>query len=432
MASREKGKSPFHPGQPIPAELFVGRKLQIDRILQRGAAQVAAGKPVAMFVQGEYGIGKSSIANYVQRVAEQKYKLLRVYVNLGGAKDIEDLAGRVLEAVVRAGETNVSTAERVKGWLGKYVGKQQMFGFTLNLEALKADIPSLSTPGQMLAFLRETLARMGDAAGGVFLVLDELNGIVNNPQFAHFIKGFVEENAMASTPLPLLLMLCGVEERRRAMIQCHPPIDRIFDIVEIEKMDRGEMKEFFERSFREADIKVEPAAMEILVLNSAGFPKIMHVVGDEAYYLDRDGVLDFAEATDAVMNAAEEVGRKYVDQQVYKALRSPDYHSILRKIASHGPSGDGFTKKDVADGLTTAEQKKLGNFLQRMKKLNVIRSGDSAGEYVFNVQMVRLYIWLKSIDRASPAPVAPESDAARPATAAKAKRGSKPVRDAGL
>ena len=135
---------------------------------------------------------------------------------------------------------------------------------------------------------------------------------------------------------------------------------------------------------------------------------------------------------DAVVNAAEEVGRKYVDQQVYKALRSPDYHSILQKIASHGPSGDGFTKKDVADGLTTAEQKKLGNFLQRMKKLNVIRSGDSAGEYVFNVQMVRLYIWLKSIDRASPVPVAPESDAARPATAAKAKRGSKPVRDAGL
>ena len=424
MAIREKGKSPFRPGQPIPAELFVGRLPQIERILQRGVAQVAAGKPLAMFVQGEYGIGKSSIANYVQRVAERQHKLLRVYVNLGGAKDIKDLAERVLEALVRAGEDNVSTAERVKKWLGKFVGKQQLFGFTLNLEALKAEVPSLSTPGQMLAFMRETLTQMGDAATGMFIVFDELNGIVNNPHFAHFIKGFVEENAMATTPLPLLLMLCGVEERRRAMITCHPPIDRIFDIVEIEKMDRQEMREFFEGSFRQAGIVVAPGAMDILVKYSAGFPKIMHVVGDEAYYLDNDGVLDDAEAMEAVVNAAEEVGRKYVDQQVYKALRSPDYHSILKKIASHGPIGDSFTKKDVAQGLTAIEQKKLSDFLRRMKNLNVIRSGVAAGEYVFNVQMVRLYIWLWSFGPESHPVAPPPADSATPA---KSKRRPKPV-----
>ena len=40
---------------------------------------------------------------------------------------------------VRSREKNSSTAERVKGWLGKYVGKQEMFGLTLNLEALKAE-----------------------------------------------------------------------------------------------------------------------------------------------------------------------------------------------------------------------------------------------------------------------------------------------------
>jgi hypothetical protein len=37
------------------------------------------------------------------------------------------------------------------------------------------------------------------------------------------------------------------------------------------------------------------------------------------------------------MLAADEVGKKYVDQQVYKALRSKDYHSILAKIAKLNP-----------------------------------------------------------------------------------------------
>lgn len=40
----------------------------------------------------------------------------------------------------------------------------------------------------------------------------------------------------------------------------------------------------------------------------------------------------------------------------------------------------------------------LDNFLQKMKKLNVMRSGDAAGEYVFNVRMVRLYLWLETLE----------------------------------
>jgi hypothetical protein len=38
-----KGRSPFYPDQPVPVELFRGRKAQIERILQRGVGQVAPG-----------------------------------------------------------------------------------------------------------------------------------------------------------------------------------------------------------------------------------------------------------------------------------------------------------------------------------------------------------------------------------------------------
>jgi hypothetical protein len=43
--------------------------------------------------------------------------------------------------------------------------------------------------------------------------------------------------------------------------------------------------------------------------------------------------------------------------------------------------------------------RKFNNFLQRMKKLNVIRSGEVQGEYTFNLRMVRLYIWLDSLHK---------------------------------
>ena len=56
-----------------------------------------------------------------------------------------------------------------------------------------------------------------------------------------------------------------------------------------------------------------------------------------------------------------------------------------------------FIKADVATGLTETEQKKFNNFLQKMKTLNVLRSGEVKGEYVFNSRMVHLYIWLENL-----------------------------------
>jgi hypothetical protein len=394
MTTISKGKSPFYPGQPVPVELFVGRRSQIGRIVERGVGQVAEGKPVAMFVEGEYGIGKSSIAGVVQAFAEREHRLLTIYASMSVAKTLEDVAASVLEATIRAGAFDQKLSEKIQDWLGKYIGEQSLFGFTIHAENLRKDAPNIASPSGMLPFLKETFERVrADGIRGIFLVLDEINGIASVPAFAHFIKGLIDTNALSREPVPLLLMLCGVEERRREMIQNHQPVDRIFDVIEIERLNETEMTEFFNRAFASVNLGIEPAALAAMIHFSAGFPKIMHLVGDAAYWMDQDGVISEEEAFSALLSAAEEVGRKYVDQQVYAALRSKDYQSILGKIAPSGLALS-FNKIDIEKKLTDSEKKKFNNFLQKMKRLNVIRSGEVRGEYIFNVRMVALYIWL--------------------------------------
>jgi hypothetical protein len=381
----------------VPVELFVGRASQIDRIMKRGVAQVADGKPIAIYVQGEYGIGKSSIASFTQRLAEKDYGLHGIYATIGGAKDIVDVSKAILEATIRSGAYDPSKSEKIKNWLAKYVGEQRLFGLSLNMEALKKDAPNFSSPFGMLEFLSETLERLkDDGVKGIFLILDEINGIAAEAQFSHFIKGLVDTNALSRTPLPLLLMICGVEERRREMIQKHQPIERIFDVVEINPLNEDDMREFFQRAFSSVNMSVADGAMFILTHHSAGFPKIMHLIGEDAYYIDKDNIIDVNDAASAVLMAAEDVGNKYVEQQVYRALMSKDYQSILAKIAITSPGEMNFTKDTIASGLTESEKKKFNNFLQRMMKLKVISKGDVRGEYVFNNRMVRLYIWLES------------------------------------
>ena len=397
MAEISKGKSPFYPGQPVPVELFVGRTEQIDRMMVRGVGQVANGKPVAMFIEGEYGIGKSSIASYVMARAETEYNLFGIYAPLGGVDTLEGLGQAVLEATIRSSAYNPDRSEIIRNWLAKYIGEQK-FGITLRFDALRQDAPRVAEG--ILPFLSDTLNRLKDTGvKGLVLVLDEINGITSNPLFAHFIKGMVDTNALLKNPLPLFLILCGVEEKRREMIQAHLPVERIFDIISIEKMTEDEMREFFTLAFHSVQMSVENDALEMLVHYSAGFPKIMHLIGDAAYWIDDDGVVSHEDAMRAVFTAAEDVGRKYVDQQVYSALRSKDYRSILAKIAIRGPDTMSFRKDDIAGDLTDIEKKKFNNFLQKMKELKVLRSGTVRGEWVFNMRMVRLYIFLQSLQQ---------------------------------
>jgi hypothetical protein len=194
-------------------------------------------------------------------------------------------------------------------------------------------------------------------------------------------------------------MLCGVEERRREMIRHHQPVERIFDIIDIEPMSTAEMEDFLSKAFDSVHMRVEPDALAIMTEYAAGFPKIMQLLGDAAFWIDDDGVISKADALQAVLVAADEVGKKYIDQQVYKALRSADYHSILAKIAKMGPASLSFKRAEVLSGLTESEKKKFDNFLQKMKALQVLRSGEVQGEYVFNIRMVRLYIWLQSLQK---------------------------------
>jgi hypothetical protein len=396
-----KGNSPFYPDQSVPVELFVGRAAQIEHIMTRAVGQVAAGKPVYVFLEGEYGIGKTSVARFTQWLAERNHGLLGIYATLDRAESMDDVGAAVLKATLRSGVYNPKLGEKIREWMARFIGEQSLFGINIHAEAIRKEAPNVAHG--LLPFLGQTLERVrNDGARGIFLVLDEINGITGNPVFARYLKAITDLNAavsLAQPTLPLLLMLCGVEERRWEMVSHHEPVARIFDIVAIERMTDEEMAGFLRKAFESVRIQVEPRAIDVMTHYAAGFPKVMHLIGNAAYWLDRDGRIDEQDVLSAVIWAAEEMGKRYVDKQVYAALRSTDYRSILAKIARMGPDSMSFIKSEVASGLTETETKKFNNFLQKMKTLKVLRSGDVQGEYVFNMRMVRLYIWLQSIQK---------------------------------
>ena len=394
MNYQEKSRSPFYPGQPVPTELFTGRQKEIERI-ERALVQTKQGKMQVLFISGEYGIGKSSLANYSKFIAERNFNLLGIHVFLGNSNTIESVAQKTVETILREQIYNEKVLDKIKNFLSKYIGKQELFGFSINFEALKNDLYDISRG--FLPFLKNLYNRVKeDNISGILLIFDEINGIAKNPEFAHFIKTLVDENATSSNILPLTLILCGTEERRKELVERHQPIERIFDIIDIKNMNENEMKEFFIKAFNSVEIKVDEKALKLICDYSSGLPKIMHIIGDNIYWIDQDKFVDFKDAIEGILSAAEEIGRRFVDVQVLKAIHSEDYKSILSKIVQKQKKS--FSKKEIEENLSSREKEKLHNFLQRMKKLNAIRSLER-GYYEFINPMIPLYLHLTNIKK---------------------------------
>ena len=297
--------------------------------------------------------------------------------------------------MVKSGEKLTTRGATIREWLPKLIKQVNLFGFQLNMDAIRKESAAIASPNGILMLLRsvqEKLASQG--VTGIMLILDEINGITKNPIFAHIIKDMIDTNASQSIPVPMLLMMCGAQDRRVDMIRHHPPVGRIFDVVPIDPMESKDTKDFFRRAFNSVDVALAADAVDEMVYYSGGLPKIMHEIGDAAYFIDDDSRISREDALGAVEQAAVEVGRKYVEPQVVDALKSRAYHSILDKLAKLDKPE--FTRDELTSGLTEDEAKKLDNFLKRLKTLKVIRPGEAQGEYIFNVMMFQVYLTMRS------------------------------------
>ena len=215
--------------------------------------------------------------------------------------------------------------------------------------------------------------------------------MATKPFFGPFLKGLVDGNALSAEPIPLLLILCGVDERRRQIIEQHKPVERIFEVATLAPMSNTESRKFFINAFGNAGMRVNPDALETLCEYSGGLPRLVHLIGDAAFWRAETDEIDSDIAEFAVLDAAEEVGRKFVNEQVVRTLKSRNYRQILMKLAQCDFDLD-FRKSDIEVQLTTPQRKYFDNFLRKMKKLRVLDSGEARGEYRFRDRLTRIYL----------------------------------------
>lgn len=388
-----KDYSPFTPGIPVPFEFFMGRLAELQALTGKGKAALA-GRIERVFVSGPRGIGKSSFCRVARQILA-KEGMLGIHVFLGGAHTLEEMVRRTFDALLT--ETwERSWFGKIKALFGRHVEEAGVLGLTIRFRAEEQELNQLAS--NFAPALRKLLEETGSSGiKGLFLIFDDLNGLAPEAAFANWLKSLVDSIATSDHPLPLLLALVGLPERRLQLIQNQPSLDRVFDLIDILPLNEAETHQFYERAFTSVGIQVQPEAYPILYQFSGGFPVLMHEIGDATFKIDDDQKISGNDAMSGVAQAAEIVGRKYLEAQVFDALRSQRYRSILRHLAQQSGPG-GFKRQDIVQNLRGDAVEVLDNFLHRMRELGVLIPAleKGAGWYRFSNDLHRLYFSIEA------------------------------------
>jgi hypothetical protein len=241
------------------------------------------------------------------------------------------------------------------------------------------------------------LAKLTPEKKGIFLILDDFNGLAASERFANWLKNFVDEMATARDPIPLVLVLVGLRERRQQLIARQPSLDRVFDLIEIKRFSEDETREFYQKTFGKVNVSVTDEALQLLTRFSGGFPVFMHELGDAVFKIDKDNRIDTADTLNGIMTSAEVIGAKYIEPNVLAAIRSDKYQHILKKITQK-PFEHRFQRKEVGSRLTAVEAKVFDNFLRKMENLGTIRKDKERGpgSYEFTSELYYFFFWLQA------------------------------------
>ena len=348
----------------------------------------------SVFLSGDRGIGKSSFASYLRQIAISRNNMLGIHTYLGGVTSLEELVRHVLEEVLRESRQQ-DWFERVVELFGDRIKQIGLFGVSVTFDAPREELTGLAR--NFPDALGNLVATISENRSGLLIILDDINGLADTPEFANWYKSFADGVATHFGPFPVLVMVSGTVEKKDALAAAQPSLMRVFQTVDIPRLSNEEVRDFFIKAFGEAGMEIEEAALNLMITHSSGLPILMQEIGDSVFWKAASDVVQARDAAAGLVLAAQNVGTKYLDPAFYRAVRSTRYRSIVRKMTP-GTSLSEFTRSEVMSRLDEDERKVFDNLLRRLRELGIVEQDVEGGRgaYRFVNELYPLYIILES------------------------------------
>jgi AAA ATPase domain len=372
--------NPFRPGSIVSPGMFAGRLDEIQK-LEHALFQTKHGNPAHFIIQGERGIGKSSLLFYLNAVAQGQvtadnsvsFKFLTVDVELESSNSDLDIL-RKIAAQLRlalAGHNHLKAiAEKVWG----FVKNLEVKGVRYHAE--KADEQS-DALAELTSALTATLNDLGDSFDGILILVDEADKPSRTANLGLTLKLLTERLTKCNAGR-ICFGLAGLPSVITTLRNSHESSPRIFTVLTLEPLSEPERKGVVRRGLEDAkqkngfEVRITPEAEHWISAFSEGYPHFIQQFAFCAFDHDTDNTIDATDAMEGALRengAFQQLGSKYFDEQYFDQIRSDQYRKVLQTMSDRG---DNWVTKDILRAETKLKDSTLSNAVNALTKRRII------------------------------------------------------------
>jgi hypothetical protein len=395
--------NPFRPDKIAPPGMFCGRMDEL-RFLDHCLLQTKNGNPQHFLIEGERGIGKSSLfmSEYVVATGQvptfdqdKRLDFLVVTVSLHPEDDYFSIVKRIIDGL----RSQIAQRDKLKSFAlsaWDIIKRVEGAGFRLR-DAKDVD------PTELLTTLQNDLvgiiSSLGDSADGILFLIDEADKAPESANLGLLCKLLSEELSRKGCD-KLCIGLAGLPGLISKLRASHESSPRIFKTMDLRPLEERECEQVIDIGMTEASdknqtpIRITNDAKKHIAGLSEGYPHFLQEFAYCAFEADTDNVIDKGDVTGSLYSengAFDQLGRKYFDQY-YAAPDSDDYRTVLDAMAEHS---DGWVQRATIIQETGLKGGTVDNAVRALKAKNIIWTNEQrSGQY--RLPTKSFAIWIKA------------------------------------
>lgn len=367
-----------------------------------------------ILIYGSRGIGKSSLGIQFQNMLSGDMRLLE-------RCKIESRFPKYLCARIPCGEKDTLNQlafnilfileSNYEKKLKNIIPKDKKVSVEFNLGIFKAGIESeLNTekypPTTIAAILINELSILLDEIiksgmyQGINIMIDELEYLPSDINFAHFIKN-IYEKLNTDKLKHIFFILAGNSGVYNRLYREDPSISRFIKTINIPILTPTELE--FILTWAEMNCStpfaIEGKGKELIVSLSSGFPHIPHLLGEESFMaMENESKMTFRDIAIGIEKVLKS-DKKEEYLNILKNEMSKDERELIIGIAGYKPKEDNTIPREIpaewireklGDKLTSGA--KTENILNLLLKGTYIKKNRKRTHYLFVEELFRVFI----------------------------------------
>lgn len=404
--------NPFRPGTIVGPGMFSGRGRELLAI-EQSLHQTRNGNPRHFLIEGERGIGKSSLMYFTQLVADGQVKSL----------DDSEFKFVVLSIELSDGITPTEITRKIALELRSQLYKRNdikaiakaAWEFITNWSVLGVEYKKdshLNDPTQVREELAHTMADIlkSSAANldvtkqldGILILIDEADKPNESARLGEFVKLLTERLTKLDCH-NVCLGLAGLPTLMPKLRASHESSPRVFESITLLPIGETDSQYVVTQGLKEANGKnpvateVDSDALLMIARLSEGYPHFIQQFSSSAFEEDDDNKITLDDVQSGAFKpggALDQLGKRYFDDMYYVKVWSDDYRRVLHAMAD---KLDGWNTKAEIHKKTGIKETQITNAFSALKNKNIIiLNAQKPGEYKLPTKSFA--VWIKAVE----------------------------------